>query len=80
MAKKNDLRKQVKALEALAGFEKLSKAEAKRANGGRHKHHKKGTGAIVPRGTGAVAIFPGTGAVAIRGSGAVAAPIWPPKG
>jgi hypothetical protein len=77
MAKKNDLRKQVKALEALAGLERMSTAETKNTNGGVHhkKHHRKprtGTGALLIRGTGAVAIFRGTGAIiAPWGSGSV---------
>ncbi len=82
MAKKQTLRKQIEALENIAGIERLTTAQAKRANGGRHhkRHKKSGTGAVAVRGTGAVAIFPGTGAVAIRGSGSIAAPIYPPRG
>jgi hypothetical protein len=73
MAKKQTLRKQIEALEEIAGIERLTTAQAKRANGGRHhkKHKKSGTGAVAVRGTGAVAIL---------GSGSIAAPIYPPRG
>ena len=40
MAKKNALRKQVAALEKLAGLVEVSDARAAKINGGRHKKHK----------------------------------------
>lgn len=61
MARKNSLRKQVEALEALAGLESLTPTEAQKTNGGlavggskKLIKTKKSTGALVARGTGAL--------------------------
>lgn len=81
--KKNGLRKQVQALEALAGFQSLSESDAIEVNGGslagassapRPIKRPRGTGAVaVRRGTGAIAVrIGGTGAVVFRGTGSVA--------
>ena len=66
---------QLDTLEALAGLELMTPAEARRTNGGHH-HKKKiktpgGTGAIAFRGTGAIAVIAGgSGALVMRGGGA----------
>ena len=86
--KKKNLRQQVRALEALAGLEKIDDESARNVNGGLGAavapiKLRRGTGAVaVRRGTGAVAIRRGTGAIAqriggtgallVRGTGAVA--------
>ena len=77
MAKKQNLRKQVKALEALAGLETLSADDAKTTNGGfyvvKKIKNRKGTGALVARGTGALWAGFGSGAIMAKGSGALRA-------
>lgn len=79
MTKKNALRKQVAALEKLAGLVEMTPAQAAKVNGGRrHKKHKPKTSNSVTMalGSGAMLINPGTGSghlLAMPGSGAVAA-------
>jgi hypothetical protein len=77
--KKNVLKNQVAALEALAGLTPLDEKQARKVNGGATVNPGgpikplRGTGAVaVRRGTGAIAVRFGTGAIAVRGTGAIA--------
>ena len=74
MAKKNSLRKQVKALESLAGIRTLTAAEARQTNGGRSHHkHKTSSSFTLAIGSGAIVAVKGTGSLLAPGfSGGVA--------
>jgi hypothetical protein len=80
MKKTNALRKQVAALEKLAGLVEVKEKDARRVNGGRKRHHKTktsnsvtlalGSGAVmVRRGSGHMLINGGSGALVAWGTG-----------
>jgi hypothetical protein len=75
MTKKNALRKQVAALEKLAGLVDVSEKQASKINGGRrHKKHKTSNSVTLALGSGAVMINRGSGHMLINpGSGSLLA-------
>ena len=75
MTKKNALRKQVAALEKLAGLVDVTPKQAAKVNGGRrHKKHKTSNSVTLALGSGAVMIRKGSGHMLINGgSGALVA-------